>query len=91
MRWEDSTTEGPARDGLHQVLQELPPGQRIQAGDRSSRITARPLGDSQGQRELGALPPDSFPAFWAGSRSSRRSARGQLFVPARVEVRAETR
>ena len=43
-------------DGLHQALQELAPGQRVEAGDRlveDQQLGA--LGDAQGERELGAL------------------------------------
>ena len=43
-------------DGLHQVLEELPAGQRVEARDRlveDQQLGS--LGDAQGQGELGAL------------------------------------
>ena len=41
---------------LHQALQELPPGQRVQARDRLvEQQQLGPLGDREGQGELGAL------------------------------------
>ena len=43
-------------DGLHQVLQELAAGERVEAGDRLVEDQQLgPLGHGQGQRELGAL------------------------------------
>ena len=43
-------------DGLHQVLQELAPGERVEAGDRLVEDQQLgPLGDAEGQGELGAL------------------------------------
>ena len=49
-------------DGLHQVLQELPAGQRVEAGDRLVEDQQLgPLGDAQGQRELGALAAGQLP------------------------------
>ena len=60
---------------LHQHLQELPSGQRVQARDRLVEDQQLgPLGQPQRQRELGRWPPDSWPAFWRGS-SPRRSIR----------------
>ena len=43
-------------DGLHQVLEELAPGERVEAGDRlveDQQLGA--LGEPEGERELGAL------------------------------------
>ena len=78
-------------DGLHQVLQELPPGQRVQAGHRLiQEQQLRPLGDRQGQRELGPLPAGQLPGLLAGIQVQPVDpAAGQLFVPARVEARAQ--
>ena len=43
-------------DGLHQDLQELPAGQRVEAGDRLVEDQQlRPLGQAEGEGELGAL------------------------------------
>ena len=41
---------------LHQVLEELPAGERVEAGDRLvEQQQLGSLGDAQGERELGAL------------------------------------
>ena len=54
-------------DGLHQVLQELPPGERIKAGHRLVQDQQlRPFRDGQGQRELGPLPAGQRPGLLAG-------------------------
>ena len=79
-------------DGLHQALQELPPGERVEAGDRLV----------EDQQLAGAWPrPGSAPAAPAGRRracppsargsrpSSSIRAVGQRGVPAGVEARAE--
>ena len=43
-------------DRLHQVLQELPAGQRVEGGDRLvEQQQLGPFGDAEGERELGAL------------------------------------
>ena len=56
-RCEDSTTlKLVLGDRLHQALQELAPGQRVEAGDRLvEEQQLRPLGQAEGQRELGPL------------------------------------
>ena len=49
-------------DGLHQVLQELAAGERVEAGDRlveDQQLGA--LGDAQGERQLGALAAGQLP------------------------------
>ena len=73
-------------DGLHQVLQELPPGQRVQARDRLvEQQQVRPLGGCQGEGELGALAagqrPGPLPEVKAeparcGARRARCPSRG---------------
>ena len=78
-------------DGLHQVLQELAPGERVEAGDRlveDQQLGA--LGEPRVSASWARWPPESLPALCAGSRPSRsiRAAR-QGVVPARVEVGAE--
>ena len=60
-------------DGLHQVLQELAAGQRVERGDRLVQDQQLgPLGQAQGEGELGALAAGQLarPAA-AGSRPSR--------------------
>jgi hypothetical protein len=54
-------------DRLHQALEELAPGQRVQAGDRLvEEEKLGPLGECQGEGELGPLPAGQRPgAFFA--------------------------
>jgi hypothetical protein len=50
--------------GLDQVLQEVPAGERVEAGDGFIEDQQLgPLGDGQGQSELGALPPGQLPGL----------------------------
>ena len=78
-------------DGLHQVLQELAPRQRVEAGDRLVEDQQLgPLGDGQGEGELGALAAGQLAGPLAGIEAEPLDpAAGQLVVPARVEVGAE--
>ena len=78
-------------DGLHQVLQELPAGQRVQAGHRLVQDQQLgTLGDGQGQRELGALPAGQGAGLLAGIQVQLLDpAARQPGVPVRVEVCAE--
>ena len=49
-------------DGLHEVPQELPPGQGVEAGDRLvEQQQLGPLGDRQGEGELGPLAAGQRP------------------------------
>ena len=58
-------------DGLHQVLQELAAGQRVEAGHRLVEDQQLgPLGDGQGQRELGPLAARELARLLRGSRPS---------------------
>ena len=77
-------------DGLHQALQEFPPGERVQAGDRLvEQQQLGPLGDREGQGEPGPLPAGQgagpLPRVQAELPDP---ALGQLAVPARVEPAA---
>ena len=73
-------------DGLHQVLEELAPGQRVEAGDRLVEDEQLgPLGDGQGQRELRALAAGELAGLLLrveaelvdpSRRRSRRPSRG---------------
>ena len=76
---------------LHQHLQELPAGQRVEAGDRLVEDQQlRPLGQAEGEGELGALAAGQPAGPLAGSRPSRSIRdRATRVVPARVEVGAE--
>ena len=78
-------------DGLHQVLQELPPGQRVKAGHRLVQDQQLgTLGDGQGQRELGPLPAGQGAGLLAGIQVKPVDpVARQLCVPARVEARAQ--
>ena len=74
-------------DGLHQALQELPPGQRVQARDRLvEQQQLGPLGDRQGEGELGSLAAGQRPGPLPRVEAELPDpALGQLAVPARVE------
>ena len=74
-------------DGLHQVLQELAPGQRVEARDRLVEDQQLgPLGEAEGQRELGALAAGELAGLLARVEAEPLDpARGQRVVPARVE------
>jgi hypothetical protein len=59
-------------DRLHEVLQELPAGQRVQRGDRLvEQQQLGPLGDAEGERELGALAAGQLAGRCFGSSPSR--------------------
>ena len=54
-------------DGLHQVLQELPAGERVEAGDRLVEDQQLgPFGDGEGEGELGALAAGQLPGPLGG-------------------------
>ena len=59
------------RDHLHQALEELATGQRVEAGHRFVEDEELgPLGHRQGERELCARPPERVPARCPGSSSN---------------------
>ena len=70
-------------DELHQALQELAPGQRVQAGDGFVQDEQLgPLGDGQGQGELGALAAGQLPGPLAGIQAEPLDpAAGQVRRP----------
>ena len=69
-------------DERHQALQELAPGERVEAGHRLVEDQQLgPFRDGQGQRELGALPAGELPGLLRRvqaelARSGRRRAAG---------------
>ena len=78
-------------DRLHQALQELPPGQRVQAGERLVEDEQLgPLGQCQGEGELGSLAAGQRPGPlpWVQAELPDPAPR-QLVVPAGVEPGAE--
>ena len=79
-------------DGLHQVLQELPPGERVEARDRLVEDEQLgPLRDAQGERELRTLAAGQLPGPLPRVQAELLDPRlRQGAVPARVEPRAET-
>ena len=78
-------------DRLHQHLQELASGQRVEAGDRL--VEDQQLGslrEPEGQRELGALAAGELAGLLARVEAEAVDpATGGGVVPARVEVGAE--
>ena len=79
-------------DDLHQALQELAPGQRVEAGHRLVEDQQlRPLGHGQGQRELGALAAGQLagPLRRVEAELRRSGASASSRVPAGVEPRAQ--
>ena len=61
---------------LHQVLQELAPGQRVQAGHRLIQDEQPgPLGQGHGQGELGSLSPGQLARPLAGIQAEPRDPR----------------
>ena len=61
MRGEDNA-DPVLGDGLHQALQELAPGERVEARDRLvEQQQFGSLGDRQGEGELGALTAGERP------------------------------
>jgi hypothetical protein len=78
-------------DEFHQALQELPPGQGVEAGHgfiQDEQI--RSFRDGQGQRELGALPAGQFPGLLGRVEAeSGDPVVGQLPIPAGVGVGSE--
>jgi hypothetical protein len=57
-------------DGLHRVLQELPPRERVEAGDRFVEDQQlRALGDAQREGQLGALAARQLPCALRGVHS----------------------
>ena len=90
-RCEESTTSASVGDELHQALQEVAPGQRVQARDRLvEKEQLRPLGDGERERELRALaagqPAGLLRRVEAELRDPLLGDRG---VPARVQLGAE--
>jgi hypothetical protein len=73
--------------GLHEVLQELPPCEGVQAGDRLvEQEKLGPLGDRQGEGELGPLAAGQRPGPLPELKAELvDTARGELAVPAMVE------
>ena len=79
-------------DRLHQHLQELAPGQRVEAGDRlveDQQLGA--LGEAEGERELGALAAGQLagPLRRGRGRGARSGAGPAASSQPRVEVGAE--
>lgn len=78
-------------DGLHQVLQELTPGQRVERGD--GLVEDQQLGafrDAERQCELGALTAGQLArALLRVQAEALDPCQGERIVPARVESRAE--
>ena len=93
-RCEDSTTlKLVLGDGLHQALQELAPGQRVEAGHRLVQDQQlRPLGQAEGQRELGPLAAGEPAGLLARVEAEpRRSGRGPARRPSAGLSRAPSR
>ena len=90
MRGEDHA-DLPLGHRFHQVLQELAAGQRVQAGHRLVQDQQPgPLGQGQGQGELGPLSPGQLARPLAGIQVEPLDAvLGVGGVPAGVEVSAE--
>ena len=78
-------------DGLHQDLQELPAGQRVEAGDRlveDQQLGS--LGQAQGEGELSALPAGQLPGPLGGVEAEPLDpGPSHGVVPARVEPGTE--
>ena len=76
---------------FEQALQELAAGQRIERGDRLvEQQQVGPLGDAQGQGELGALAAGEFSGPLSGVQAEPLDPLpGQFGVPAGVEPGAE--
>ena len=78
-------------DRLHQALQELPAGQRVEAGDRLVEDEELgPLGHRQGEGELGPLPAGQRPGPLLRVQGELPNPLPrQVVVPAGVEPCAE--
>jgi hypothetical protein len=80
-------------DRLHENLEELTTSERIQAGDRLvEEQQLWPLGDRQGERQLGALTPRELPCSLARIETEvLDTILGQLGVPAGIEMAPKRR
>jgi hypothetical protein len=76
---------------VHQALQELAAGQRVQGGDRLVQDQQLgPFGDAQGEGELGALPARQLPRLAGGIKTQPSDPVAcQRIVPAGVEPGAQ--
>ncbi len=79
-------------DVRHQALQELPPGERVEAGHGLVEDEQlRSLRDGEGQRKLGALPAGQLPGLLGRVEAEFGDpVIGNLLIPAGVGVGTET-
>src|SRR5271169_2703422 len=80
-------------DRLHENLEELTTSERVQTGDGLvEQKQLWPLGDCQGERQLGALTPGELSGTLARIETELLdTVLGQLGVPAGIEMGAQAK